>query len=366
MCSAFLWSGSPNITSKAKISWEEVCTLKEEGGLGVRRIKDVVHVFSLKLIWQLFEASDFLWAAWVRTYLIRNESFWDVKEREVGSWVWKKLLKLRLLAQKFLRMEIHNGKSIRFWTDLWHPLGRLIDLVGDRGPQQLGVMQNATIDEVFVGNEWRFRNCRDSTIRGLAERIKEYRIHLVTDVEDGLTEYQSLFSSGETWNLVRTQGEFKEWSKAVWFNQGVPRFSYITWMAVKDILATCSRMRSWGQIQGCVFCGEPEESRDHLYFACPYTFTLWLEVTGTLLSNGASPDWTTTLQYLTARPHDYLSSILVRLVFQVSVYYIWIEKNELRHNHRTRAVGQLARIIDKVVRNRITSTRYHEWFSTHS
>ena len=125
-------------------------------------------------------------------------------------------------------------------------------------------------------------------------------------MEDGLTEYQSLFSSGETWNLVRTQGEFKEWSKAVWFTQGVPRFSYITWMAVKYILATCSRMRSWGQIQGCVFCGEPEESRDHLYFACPYTFTLWLEVTGTLLSNGASPDWNTTLQYLTARSHDYL------------------------------------------------------------
>ena len=183
---------------------EEVCTPKEEGGLGVRRIKDVVQVFSLKLIWRLFEASNSLWAAWVRTCLICNESFWDVKERAVGSWVWKMLLKLRPLAQKFLRMEIHNGKSIRFWTDLWHPLGRLIDLMGDRGPQQLGVMQNATIDEVFVVNEWHFRNCRDSTIRGLADQIREYRIHLVADVEDavlwrdGLTEYQSRFSSGET------------------------------------------------------------------------------------------------------------------------------------------------------------------------
>lgn len=25
MCSAFLWSGSPNITSKSKVVWEEVC-----------------------------------------------------------------------------------------------------------------------------------------------------------------------------------------------------------------------------------------------------------------------------------------------------------------------------------------------------
>lgn len=36
MCSAFLWSSSLNITHKAKIAWIDVCTPKEEGGLGVR------------------------------------------------------------------------------------------------------------------------------------------------------------------------------------------------------------------------------------------------------------------------------------------------------------------------------------------
>ena len=50
MYSAFLWSGSLNITTKSKVAWEEVCTLKKEGGLGVRRIKDVSMVFALKLI----------------------------------------------------------------------------------------------------------------------------------------------------------------------------------------------------------------------------------------------------------------------------------------------------------------------------
>lgn len=45
MCSAFLWSGSPNITTKAKISWEDVCHPFEEGGLGIRRISEVCLVF---------------------------------------------------------------------------------------------------------------------------------------------------------------------------------------------------------------------------------------------------------------------------------------------------------------------------------
>lgn len=54
MCSAFLWSGSPNITTKSKVAWDEVCKLTQEGGLGVCKVKDVSMVFALKMIWRLF------------------------------------------------------------------------------------------------------------------------------------------------------------------------------------------------------------------------------------------------------------------------------------------------------------------------
>lgn len=48
MCSNFLWSGSPNPSHKAKVSWEEVCYPKE-GGLGIRKLRDSGTVFALKL-----------------------------------------------------------------------------------------------------------------------------------------------------------------------------------------------------------------------------------------------------------------------------------------------------------------------------
>ena len=68
MCSAFLWSGSPNITSKAKICWEEVCSPYDEGGLGIRRVSEVCVVLQLKLIWRLFAQSSSLWVKWVRRF----------------------------------------------------------------------------------------------------------------------------------------------------------------------------------------------------------------------------------------------------------------------------------------------------------
>ncbi|CAA0406061.1 unnamed protein product [Arabidopsis thaliana] len=41
LCSAFLWSGPELSSKKAKISWSEVCIPKEEGGLGLRSLKEV-------------------------------------------------------------------------------------------------------------------------------------------------------------------------------------------------------------------------------------------------------------------------------------------------------------------------------------
>lgn len=42
-------------------------------------------------------------------------------------------------------------------------------------------------------------------------------------------------------------------------------------------------MRSLGIEQGYVFCGERNEDRDHLFFAFPYTFTVWMNVAERLL-----------------------------------------------------------------------------------
>lgn len=53
MCGAFIWSGSPIATHKAKIVWEDLC-FPNEGGLVIRRLRESSLVFALSLIWQLF------------------------------------------------------------------------------------------------------------------------------------------------------------------------------------------------------------------------------------------------------------------------------------------------------------------------
>lgn len=66
--------------------------------------------------------------AWTRHVLMKNESFWDVKLTTSGSWIWRKLLRLRDIAYPFIRVEIRDGNSVFFWFDNWLQCGRLIDV----------------------------------------------------------------------------------------------------------------------------------------------------------------------------------------------------------------------------------------------
>ncbi|XP_010463243.1 PREDICTED: uncharacterized protein LOC104743910 [Camelina sativa] len=151
LCSAFLWSGPSLNAKKTKVAWSEVCLPKREGGLGLRSIEEANKVSVLKLIWRLLSAKDSLWVNWVKRYLIRSGSIWTEKPNPtLGSWIWKKLLKYRDLAQQFHRVEAHNGEHTSFWFDIWSPLGRLYETLGERGCITMGIPSSSTLAEAVV------------------------------------------------------------------------------------------------------------------------------------------------------------------------------------------------------------------------
>ena len=100
LCAAFLWSGPELKTTKAKVSWQDICLPRNEGVLGIRPLKEVNNVHCLKLIWRIASSCSSLWVKWIHCYLIRKGSFWSISvNTNLGSWMWKKLLKKRSIAR---------------------------------------------------------------------------------------------------------------------------------------------------------------------------------------------------------------------------------------------------------------------------
>ncbi|XP_018453668.2 uncharacterized protein LOC108824778 [Raphanus sativus] len=176
----------------------------------------------------------------------------------------------------------------------------------------------------------------------------------------GEENYSPNFSSKETWEQLRTHHLMLNWSRVVWFKQGIPRFSFITWLAFQDRLATGARTRDWECIQPCILCGEPDETRDHLFFACPYSFVVWYDLAEFLLGPRVNPDWSITIASLLSPRRKEINTCLLKLILQATIHSIWRERNNRRHQGDPLSPSQMVRFIDKTIRNRISSLRYRK------
>ncbi|XP_013617871.1 PREDICTED: uncharacterized protein LOC106324453 [Brassica oleracea var. oleracea] len=180
---------------------------------------------------------------------------------------------------EFIRFEVHDGHTAFFWVDDWLQVGKLIDITGPIGTCHLRIDRHARVRDAAGNSSWNIRGHRSRYFQELIDRIQTVQLphetlgHDVALWKHSDDNYKPYFSASSTWE------------------QGVPRFSFILWLAVKNRLSTGDRMRVWGIQQGCVLCGERDETRDHLFFACPYSFTVWDKLVNRLTGNGTDPDW---------------------------------------------------------------------------
>lgn len=276
-----------------------------------------------------------------------------------GSWICQKLLKLRDIACQFLRFEVKDGLDTFFWHENWLHLGKLIDITGPTGPNLLGIPLNVKVADALGKERWRAHCSHVRQFPALRNEILALPFVPALGDKDKFLwhhsqrEYCDSFSASHTWEQLRQVKPKVSWERIIWFAQGVPQYSFIIWLAIWNRLSTGFRMRSWGQTQGCMLCGEPDKTRDHLYFACLYSFTIWLRVGGGLLADQASPDWTDTLNFLHLGGHNLMDQILLCMV-----YCLWQERNTRRHEGPWIPHEQTSRLIIKAVKNRIFSLGY--------
>lgn len=128
----------------AKVSWADVCVPKEEGGLGLRVLKDWNRAAMTKHLWALALKADTLWIKWVHTYIIKGKL-------HVGySYNCFKFFKLRPLVQPWITYLVGNGNKTFLRLDNWHPLGPLLAKFGAGVVYNLGRNLFAKVASIVV------------------------------------------------------------------------------------------------------------------------------------------------------------------------------------------------------------------------
>nr|VDD50745.1 unnamed protein product [Brassica oleracea] len=77
-----------------------------------------------------------------------------------------------------------------------------------------------------------------------------------------------------------------------------------------------------------------------------------------LLGPAITPDWEDTVTSLLRQNRSRLDAILLRLVFQTTIYMLWKERNSRRHGGMCAPVDTTTKAIGNMVKKRISSLKY--------
>lgn len=257
MLNAFLWSGAPDSARGAKVAWESVCTAKESGGLGLRRIAGLNTVYGIKLLWNIFSGSDSLWVAWVKRHYIPPNLFWTADFTTVGSWIWRWLMTLRDLARPFLLTHLVSGRNTSFWHDNWTIDGPILSRTGPTGPMVSGIPIDASVASAVTNEAWNISSrSRHSVLRYIRSVLPAQAPDVNSPNEDNfmwlnsLADQPSEFSVSKFFRTLNPDPPAIPWHKVVWFKKRIPRHSFITWLVMRDRMVTRDRLISLGY--GCI------------------------------------------------------------------------------------------------------------------
>ncbi|XP_048626740.1 uncharacterized protein LOC125594686 [Brassica napus] len=117
--------GVPLCTKKLTIANCEVLIQQVKSKFTSWTVKTLSFAGRLLLIKTIIAGS--IWVGWFKAEVLKGSlsNFWTMRPSTSNSWLVNKLFKLRDEVYTWIRMQVGNGESCRFWSDNWSPFGKL-------------------------------------------------------------------------------------------------------------------------------------------------------------------------------------------------------------------------------------------------
>ncbi|GKD39580.1 DUF4219 domain-containing protein, partial [Tanacetum coccineum] len=109
----------------------------------------------------------------------------------------------------------------------------------------------------------------------------------------------------------------------------------------------------------CSLCGTQQDSHKHLFFECNYSSKVWCSVRDLVGMDNVQPVLDDIVNWfqLLAKKHT-IQSIMGKILFAASTYYIWSERNNWLFKNTRRSPEELRDQIVVTVRLKMVSIRF--------
>ncbi|KAL0294569.1 UNVERIFIED_CONTAM: hypothetical protein Sradi_6879600 [Sesamum radiatum] len=167
----FFWGST---TEQKKIhwtKWHNICYPTEEGGLGIRNLRDMVTAFSYKLWWRV-RLNNSLWSQFTISKYCQGFSPSISKLFDTDSSIWKRMCTIRTEVQANIFWSLGDG-NVSFWHDWWLPEGTLANLVGAQCNLHIPV------NWFWLEHEWDRQKLQQVAPQHIIDLITEVPINII-------------------------------------------------------------------------------------------------------------------------------------------------------------------------------------------
>ncbi|KAG5406053.1 hypothetical protein IGI04_012172 [Brassica rapa subsp. trilocularis] len=268
-------------------------------------------------------------------------------------------LRLRPLVYNWIRIEVGNGRMTRFWNDNWSPYGKLSEFLNLPQRSRLGIQETATLDDLYRDGVWSLPAARSEQQVLLQVYLTSLSLNSLDDRYIwSLNSSTQEFSTGLVYGELKHHNQPTQWHKAVWSPRGIPRQKFLAWLLVQNRCPTRDWLLGWGLPTDplCLLCNVAPESRDHIYYQCPYSWSVWTRIANRA-GHRPDQDWNRemiNMQNLQGPRH---LKIIRLLAWQCMLYYIWAERNSRLHRHIFKPPDSIVKQIEATIRSKISALR---------
>ena len=173
-----------------------------------------------------------------------------------------------------------------------------------------------------------------------------------------LPDSQGSYSSRSSWRHFSHVKPEVKWYKLVWFSQNIPRMAFISWLAIRERLATKDRISKYKPNIDltCVLCKAGLESHNHLFFECSYSVGIWSSLMGKCGECTLRFPWPIFIEWAATNwKGKFLPVAVKKLCLIGAVYAIWRERNNRIFKNESKSPMVILKDIINIVRKRLLS-----------
>lgn len=276
-----LWRGNSEKKRGGNlVAWPLVQRPKEKGGLGIKNLQLQNDALLMKQLHKFYDKVDIPWVQqlWYKYY----DGKVPHAQRELGSFWWKDIFRLKNLYCIITSCQIGDGSSTLFWKDNW--TGESLEEVF---PDIAGCASNPNISVREVAEATSLEELFTIPISQAAAHDLEELRDLVQSfsLSDGIDKRvfcwgNSKYAASKLYKLAFLTVSVPSSFALIWKSKVTARIKFFAWLILLDRLNTRSMLvRRHFNVQpnsNCVLCtsGE-EETFDHLFFGCCFARSCW-------------------------------------------------------------------------------------------